>query len=74
MTADMKRFTLSALVGVSAYTIVEAETAQEAIKIARMRSVVLGGERHGNDPEESWIVEEADGDATEIAVSDEVKL
>ena len=57
----MKKWNLSALVGVSAYTEVEAETKAEAIEIAQGRLPTLGGMGSGADPQEEWVIEEADG-------------
>lgn len=62
----MPKFDLAAAVTVSAYTTVEAATLAEAIEIAEGRHVVIGGINSGEDHEESWIIEEADGEATEI--------
>lgn len=63
------KFRLSATVGVSAYTDVEADSLEEAKKIAEARPVVLcplGAKRHGADENEQWIVGEADGEAVDI--------
>lgn len=57
----MAIFKLSAEVTVSAYTIVEAETLDEAIQIARNREAAIGLLHTTNDPNEQWIIEEADG-------------
>ena len=62
----MPEFNLSAAVGVSAYTTVEADTLEEAIAIAERREVVLGGVGSGARPEESWVVEECDGEPENI--------
>jgi hypothetical protein len=48
-------------VTVSAFTIVEADTVEAAIAIAEYRAPVIGGIGTGEDPAESWIIEEADG-------------
>ncbi len=50
---------------VSAYTLIEAETAEEARAIAKHRSphlCPLGPEQHGVNPGESFVIENADGD------------
>lgn len=60
-----KTFNLVALVTVSAYTNVEADTLEEAIKIAERRNPEFSL-NDGHTPEELWIVEELDGSATEI--------
>jgi hypothetical protein len=62
----MKVFQLSAAVTVSAYTVVEAETLEEAIRIAEGRSVQLGGNGSGAYADESWIIEDADGAPQDI--------
>ena len=67
----MPVFKLSCLVGVSAYTEVEAETLEDAIEEAKRREVVIGGPRSGYYPEESWIIEDADGEPTEIREAEE---
>jgi len=63
----MPKFKLSALVGVSAFTVVEAETLEEAIEEAESRDVRLQlgpGDRGRN---ESWIIDEADGMPMDIS-------
>ena len=62
----MAKFNLSAAVTVSAFTVVEAETLEEAIEIAEGREVCLHFNGSGTDPREVWCVEDADGDATDI--------
>ena len=63
-------YKLSAAVTVSAYTEVEAESLEEAIEIAEDRDCVIGGIGTGSLPSESWIIEEADGMAQDIRLSD----
>jgi Mrp family chromosome partitioning ATPase len=63
----MPVFNLSAAVTVSAYTVVEAETLEEAIDLSQERNPVIGGPQSGADENESWIIEDADGEATDIA-------
>jgi hypothetical protein len=65
----MPTYRMTCIVGVSAYTVVEAESEKEAIEIAEQRDAVIGGDRWGNDEAESWIIEEADGSPRDIAVS-----
>jgi hypothetical protein len=62
----MKTFNLSCKVTVSAYTEVQANSLEEAIKIAATRDVEIGGMGSGNDPDESWIIDDADGAHQEI--------
>jgi hypothetical protein len=62
----MTTFQLSAVVSVSATTTVEADTLEEAIKVAKAREVVIGGLHTGADPEEQWVVEDADGSPEQI--------
>lgn len=60
------KFNLSAAVTVSAWTVVEAESLDEAIAKSANRQAVLGGIGSGALPEESWIIEDADGDPMNI--------
>lgn len=62
----MPTFNLGARVTVSAYTIVEADTLEQAIEIARERQVVLGGIASGSNDEEQWVIEDADGTPVDI--------
>jgi hypothetical protein len=62
----VKTFKLNCHVTVSAFTEVQAETLEEAIKIANSRDVVLGGPGSGTYPDESWVIEYADGEPTNI--------
>lgn len=62
----MPGFNLSAAVTVSAYTVVEADTLEEAIELSQERHPVIGGLQSGADENESWIIEDADGEATDI--------
>ena len=60
------KFRLSAMVTVSASTTVEAETLEEAIALSESRDVLLGGIGRGVDENESWIIEDTDGEPQEI--------
>jgi len=62
----MKTFNLSAQVTVTAYTTVKAETLEEAIEIAESREVVIGGIGTGTEPDEQWIIDDADGSPMNI--------
>lgn len=62
----MKTYQLSASVTVSAYTEVEANSLEEAIKIAERRSVSIGDERSGVFADEVWTIDEADGEPQNI--------
>ena len=62
----METFNLVAKVTVSAYTKVRANNLEDAIKAAQTRGVELGGESTPHDPREVWIIEEADGMASNI--------
>jgi len=59
----MPKFNLTAHVTVTCWTVVEAATPEEAMKIAEDRNVVIGGMNSGEDETESWIVDDADGEA-----------
>lgn len=60
----MPKYRLSAHVTVSAYTTVDAETLEAAVKIAAGRPVQFGGGPY--DQDEHWLIEEADGSPTDI--------
>jgi hypothetical protein len=62
----MKTFKLNCHVTVSAYTEVQAETLDDAMKIAATRDVVIGGTGTGNEPDEAWIIEDADGAPVDV--------
>lgn len=62
----MPVFILGCKVTVSAYTEVEAATLEEAIAEAKCRDVVIGGLHTGNEPDESWIIDDADGSPEDI--------
>lgn len=53
------KFTLDAKVTISATTIVEAATLEEAISVASRRDVVFAD--NGEDSTESWVCDEPDG-------------
>lgn len=61
----MATYRLGCMVGVSAYTDVEADSLEEAVAIAEQREVVLAGSG-GEDPSEQWVIDDADGTPTEI--------
>jgi hypothetical protein len=63
-----RTFTLTCHVTVSAYTEVEAETLEDAIRIARSRPVDY--DQAGNEASESWLVGEFDGEAFNIKDQD----
>lgn len=60
------KFRLSCEVTVSAITVVEADSLDEAIAAAEERQVVLTFTGSGADEGEEWLVEEADGTPTNI--------
>ena len=59
-------FYLSCTVTVSAYTNIEADTLEEAIKLSKERPVVIGGIGSGNDSVDYWIIDDADGSPENI--------
>ena len=67
----MTAYKFAAEVTVSAYTIVEADTLEEAMRQAEEREAVIGGLHSGEQADESWIIETADGLATNIRLEDE---
>lgn len=62
----MPTYKLGAQVTVSAYTTIEAPDEATALQIAADRSVVIGGLNTGEDENESWIVDDVDGEAENI--------
>ena len=54
-------YRLNAIVTVSAYTEVEADTLEEAIEEAELRPVELGFNGCGYTPDEVWLIKDADG-------------
>lgn len=66
----MPKFELVSHVTVSAYTTVEAESVEEALAIAADRNVVIGGIGSGEDEEETWLIESADGLPENIRLAD----
>jgi hypothetical protein len=55
------KFYFDAEITVSAYTVVEAESASEALMIAKGRTAELNGDQH-----EVWAVDESDGEPRNI--------
>jgi hypothetical protein len=66
----MKKYKLRATVTVSAWTEVEASSLADAIEMAEDRTVAWRDDG-GATPDEEWIVEELDGEPTDIAGDDE---
>lgn len=62
----MRIFKFSALVTVSAYTEIEADTLEKAFEEADSREVVFGGMGAYSDSNEMWVVDEIDGIPEEI--------
>ena len=57
----MPKFKLIAEVVVSAFTIVEADTLEDAIEAAKDRAVEIGGINAGVSERDVWVIEESDG-------------
>lgn len=64
----MAEFTVYATVTVSAHTVVEADNAEHALEIAKGRSAAIGGNGSGNDPDEHFVIEDADGEPENLRV------
>lgn len=60
------KYMMQCFVTVSAYTEVEADSKEEAMEIARDRAVEIGGNGSGQYPDESWIIDDADGSPVDI--------
>lgn len=62
----MPRYNLSCQITVSAYTIVDADSLEDAVEEARDRDVELHFNGSGTDPKKVWCVSEPDGDLFDI--------
>jgi hypothetical protein len=62
----MPRFNLSAIITVSAFCEVEADSLEEAIEKSQSLPPAYHSIGSGTDPEENWCVEEIDGEPVEI--------
>lgn len=62
----MKNFKLTARVTISVYTEVEAETLEEAVKIAEDRDLMPIVHSGGETVEDTWMCDELDGVAEDI--------
>lgn len=60
----MPKFLVTATVGVSAFAHVEADSAEEAAEKAK--SLPVGLESYGADPDEGFVIEDADGEPENI--------
>ena len=63
---NIMKYRFTSEVTVSAITIVEAETLDEALELAEDREPVIGGLGTGTSEYESWVIDDADGSATNI--------
>lgn len=66
----MPKYTFSASVTVSAITVVEADTPEEAREIAGDRSVVLDTSWKSNAADEAFAITEADGEPFDITLQE----
>ena len=62
----MAKYNLFASITCTAMTVVHAENAEEAIKIAEDRHAHIGGAGSGYEATEYWLVDDADGEPEEI--------
>jgi hypothetical protein len=62
----MRKFRLTASVTISVYTEVEAETLDEAIKLADQRSLMDVVKSGGNSEKYTWMCDELDGTPYDI--------
>ena len=65
----MKTFKLSAIVTISIYTDVEAETLKEAIEESMQRGIEAYQWGQQDQVEEAWIADEYDGEPVNIVES-----
>lgn len=66
----MAQFTLIANVTISVYTVVEADTLEEAIKIGNERSLMSIPRGSSEDCNEEWVADELDGMPESIRVEE----
>jgi hypothetical protein len=58
----MKEFNLTAKITITAFTTIEAESLEEAIKLANERQDMMSiASNNGDTPDVSWMIEELDG-------------
>lgn len=62
----MNTYRLSAMITVSAITVVKANSLEEAIEIAQAREGALDHLGNGTDETEAWMVGEIDGEPFNI--------
>lgn len=67
----MASFKFGCVVTVSAFTVVEADTLEEAEEIAKARDAAIGGNGSGIDETEYFIIEDCDGSPREITYEEE---
>lgn len=66
----MPKYSLSAQITVSAFCVVEADSMEEAIEKSQSMGAVIHSHYTGTSPQESWCVEEIDGDPVEISAEE----
>jgi len=68
----MKQFNLIAKITISTYTTIEAETLEEAMKLAGERSDMMSiSSNNADTPNKVWMIDELDGTPYEIESEDE---
>jgi hypothetical protein len=66
----MPKYSLSAQITVSAFCEIEADSMEEAIEKSHSMSAVIHAYNTGTSPQESWCVEEIDGEPVEISAEE----
>lgn len=62
----MKEYRLKSKITISAYTVVEADTLEEAIEIAKSRDTIDYINTSRYNTKDTWISEEVDGEPFDI--------
>jgi len=62
----MEKYNLSAIITVSVYTVVEANSLEEALKIAEGRDIERGEWNNKNQKNVVWVNDELDGEVEDI--------
>jgi hypothetical protein len=70
----MQKFNLNACVTISLYTVVEAETKEEAIELAGERGIEEYQWGNKTQKYESWIASDYDGEPMEISVDENMEI
>lgn len=67
----MKKYTVTGKITITTYTTVEANSEEEALKLAEKRDdKMFISSNNGDTAEDVWMVDELDGDPYELSIED----